>query len=49
MILSSDEAILERWAQNFKEVLNGDTFERAGSKTMVKNQGHLEMEEPLPI
>jgi Mn-dependent DtxR family transcriptional regulator len=48
MILGSDEAILERWAQHFEELLHGNTLERVEDMTMVQNQGNSEMEEPIP-
>jgi hypothetical protein len=46
--LSRYEAILERWAQYFEELLNGNTFEHAEGRTIVQNQGNSETEEPVP-
>jgi hypothetical protein len=48
MILSSDEAILERWAQHFEELLNGNAPERVEDMTMVQKLGNVETEEPVP-
>jgi hypothetical protein len=48
MILGRDETILERWTQHFEELLNGNTLERVEDMTMVQNQGHFEIEEPVP-
>jgi hypothetical protein len=48
MILGSDEVILERWAQHFEELLNGNTPERVEDMTMVQNQGNFEMDKPVP-
>jgi hypothetical protein len=48
MILSSDEAILERWAQYFEELLNGNASEQAEGMTIDWNQGNFEAEEPVP-
>jgi hypothetical protein len=44
MILGSDEATLERWAQHFEELLNGNVLECVEDMTMVQNQGNFEME-----
>jgi hypothetical protein len=46
-ILSSDEAILERWAQYFDELLNGNVFKHLEGMTIVQNQGSPEIEEPV--
>jgi hypothetical protein len=48
MILGSDEAILERWAQHFEELLHGNAPERVEDMTMVEKQGNVETEEPVP-
>jgi sorting nexin-29 len=48
MILGSDEAKLERWAQHVEELLNGNTPERVEDMTMVQKQGNSETEEPVP-
>jgi hypothetical protein len=37
MILGSDEVILERWAQHFGELLNGNALEHVEDMTMVQN------------
>jgi hypothetical protein len=47
MIPGSDEAILERWAQHFVELLNGNALERVEDIAMVQNQGKFETEEPV--
>jgi hypothetical protein len=39
---------LGRKAQNFEELLNGNTIERVEDMTTVQNQGNFETEEPLP-
>jgi hypothetical protein len=44
----SNEAILERWAQHFEELLNGNALERVEDMIMVRNQGNFETEEPVP-
>jgi hypothetical protein len=38
--VSSDEAILERWAQHFEELLNGNAPERVEDMTIVQKQGN---------
>jgi sorting nexin-29 len=48
MILGSDEAILERWAQHFQELLNGNAPERVEDVTTVQKQGNSETEAPVP-
>jgi hypothetical protein len=47
-ILGSDEAILERQAQHFEELLNGNTLEHVEDMTIAQNQGNFETEEPVP-
>jgi hypothetical protein len=47
-ILGSNEAVLKRWAQHFKELLSGNALEHVEDMTMVQNQGNVEMEEPVP-
>lgn len=47
-ILGSDEAILERWAKYFGELLNGNVLEHLEGMTIVQNQGNPEIEEPVP-
>ncbi|PNF42710.1 hypothetical protein B7P43_G14181 [Cryptotermes secundus] len=46
-ILSSDEAILERWAQYFEELLNSNASEQVEGMTIDWNQGNFEAEEPV--
>jgi hypothetical protein len=46
--VGSDEAILERWAQHFEELLNGNALEHVDEMTMVQNQGNFETKEPVP-
>ncbi|PNF20952.1 hypothetical protein B7P43_G10417 [Cryptotermes secundus] len=48
MILSSDEAILERRVQYFEELLNGNASERVEGMTIDCNEGNFEVEEPAP-
>jgi hypothetical protein len=48
MILGSYEAILERWAQHFEELLHGNAPERVEDMTTVQKQGNSETEEPVP-
>jgi hypothetical protein len=48
MVLGSNETILERWAQNFEEILNGNALEHIEDTTMAQNQGTFETEEPVP-
>jgi hypothetical protein len=48
MILGSNEAILERWAQHFEELLHGNAPECIGDMTTVQKQGNSETEEPVP-
>jgi hypothetical protein len=43
MILGSEEAILERWARHFEELLNGNDLGRVEDMTMVQNQGNFEI------
>ncbi|PNF28690.1 hypothetical protein B7P43_G07879, partial [Cryptotermes secundus] len=45
-ILSSDEAILERWAQYFQELLNSNASEQVEGMTINRNQGNFKAEEP---
>jgi hypothetical protein len=40
--------MLERWAQHFEELLNGNALERVQDMTNVQNQRNFEMEEPVP-
>ncbi|PNF23609.1 hypothetical protein B7P43_G04761 [Cryptotermes secundus] len=47
-ILSSDEAILERWAQYFEELLNSNSSEQVEGMTIDRNQGNFDAEEPAP-
>jgi hypothetical protein len=49
MILGSDEAILERWAQQFEELLNGNGPERVENMTSVQKQRNSETEVLVPI
>jgi hypothetical protein len=35
MILGNDEGILERWAQRYKKLLNGNALERVEDMDMV--------------
>jgi hypothetical protein len=37
MILGSDEAVLERWAQHVEQLLNGNALEHVEDMTMVQN------------
>jgi hypothetical protein len=46
--LSNDEAILERWAQYFDELLNGNVFKHLEGMTIVQNQGSPEVKELVP-
>jgi hypothetical protein len=48
MILGSNETILERWAQHFEELLNGNAPELVEDMTMVQKQENFETEEPVP-
>jgi hypothetical protein len=45
--VGSDEVILERWAQHFEELLNGNAPECVEDMTMVQKQGNSETEEPV--
>jgi hypothetical protein len=46
--VGSDEAILERWAQHFEELLHGNAPDRVEDMTTVQKQGNSETEEPVP-
>jgi hypothetical protein len=48
MILGSDEAILDRWAQHFEELLNGNAPECIEDMTTIQKQANSETEEPVP-
>jgi hypothetical protein len=46
-LLSNDEAVLQRWAQYFDELINGNVFEHLEGMTIVQNQRSPEVEEPV--
>jgi sorting nexin-29 len=46
--VGSDKPILERWAQHFEALLNGNALERVEDMTMVQSEGNFETEEPVP-
>jgi hypothetical protein len=48
LCVGSDEAILERWAQHFEELLNGNAPESIEDMTTVQKQGNSETKEPVP-
>ncbi|PNF39929.1 hypothetical protein B7P43_G17235, partial [Cryptotermes secundus] len=47
-ILSSYEAVLERWAQYFEELLNSNASEQVEGMTIDLTQGNFEAEESAP-